>query len=42
MEFLNYGEMYGDLNLSEAVEAYQRICKKGLSYGPSIGFNLKD
>ena len=42
MEFLDYGEMYEDLSLPEAVEAYQRICKKGLSYGPGIGFNLKD
>lgn len=42
MEFLDYGEMYEDLSLPEAVEVYQRICKKGLSYGPGIGFNLKD
>ncbi|MEH2948375.1 hypothetical protein [Sporofaciens sp. JLR.KK001] len=42
MEFLDYGELYEDLSLPEAVEAYQRICKKGFPYGPGIGFNLKD
>ncbi len=34
MEFLDCGEKYEDLSLPEAVEAYQRICKKGSAYGP--------
>lgn len=42
MEFPDFGEMNGGLSLPEAVDAYKRICRNNRSYGPGIGFVLRD
>lgn len=42
MEFADHGELYEDLSLTEAEDAYKKICKRSLNCGPGIGFLLKD
>lgn len=42
MEFAGHGELYENLSLTEAVDAYKKICKRSLNCGPGIGFILKD
>lgn len=36
------GELRENLTLPEAVDAYREICRRNGSYGPGIGFVLKD
>lgn len=42
MEFVDQGVLWEGMNLSEAVKAYKRICKRGTMRGPGIGFILHD
>ena len=42
MEFINYRECVETSELSKAVAAYKRICNRGFSCGPGIGFVLQD
>lgn len=42
MEFPDHWDMYDNLTLKEAVEAYKKIVKKNTSCGPGIGFVLHD
>lgn len=36
------GELRENLTLPEAVKAYGRICRRNRTYGPGIGFVLRD
>lgn len=42
MEFINYRACIEVPDLAQAVAAYRRICRRGGSCGPGIGFVLQD
>lgn len=42
MEFVDYKECAEVPDLAKAVAAYKRICRRGSSCGPGIGFVLRD